>query len=105
MEIVLGKLVAQENDNCGYITRVFEITDEEDKKRVNSKYVMCVQFPNWDQRLLSIGEEGYLSYQEILAGVTTWYNGKEFIPYRYNMVQFIKFVLKGVPSKEYKYIM
>ncbi len=55
---------------------------------------MCVRFPNWEHRNVVVGEIGYLAYQEIRAGLDKWFDGKEMIPYRYNMVQFIKFIKK-----------
>lgn len=86
---VLAKLVMQEEDILHYITYVFELMEE----RINdSKYVMCVRFPNWDHRQLSTGEIGYLDLFEIRAGVDKWYDGNKFVPYNYNNIQFIKFV-------------
>lgn len=103
METVRGKLVAKETDTSGYTTYVFEITDSDDSKRVSSKYVMCVRFPNWEHAKISLGEDGYLAYQEIRAGEDKWFNGTEYIPYRYNMVQFLKFIPYKEPVKhEYR---
>lgn len=94
METVSAKLVAKECDTCGYVTYVFQLTDKEEQKALKSKLVMCVRFPNWEHRNIDIGNEGYLAYQEIRAGIDKWFNGKDMVPYRYNMIQFIKFVPK-----------
>lgn len=99
---VLAKLLAFYSD-MGYITYVFELLEEEDRNRFNTKYVMCVQFPNWDHRTLTIGEIGYLNCVEIHAGIDKWFDGKDFVPYNYNMVQFIKFIPKPKEIK-YKYV-
>ncbi len=99
---VLSRLVAKEEDGLGYITYVFECLDSEIIKE--SRYIMCTQFKNWDHRKLDIGEVGYLNFIEIRAGVDKWYDGKDFIPYNYNNIQFIKFISKP-ETKDYKYVM
>ena len=53
---------------------------------------MCTRFPNWNHRELEIGEIGYLEFVEIKAGDDTWFDGATKIPYRYNMIQFIRFI-------------
>lgn len=63
---------------------------------------MCVRFPNWEHRTLSLGEVGYLSYKVIIAGVDQWFDGNDLKYYRYSMVQFIKFVSRPV-SKKHSY--
>ena len=93
---ILSKLVASEEDTCNYITYVFECLDEE--IRCQTKYVMCKRYPNWDSRDLQIGEIGYLTFFEVKAGVDTWFDGSKMIPYRYNDIQFIKFVEKKDPK-------
>ena len=42
LQTVSAKLVAREVDPLGYVTYVFETPDLE------SNYLMCVQFKNWD---------------------------------------------------------
>lgn len=101
METTLGKLVAMENDS-GYIIYVFQIEDKDEIERLQSKYIMCTQFPNWDHRLLKLGEVGYFSYQIIRAGLDQWFNGNNMVKYRYNMIQFIKFISKP-PQKDFMY--
>ena len=63
----------------------------------NGGYIMCVQFPDWDIPLVHIGDEGYLQYKEIFAGVDKWYdqNIGDFIPYNYDMIQLIDFLPPG----------
>lgn len=99
---VLAKLVAKERDLLGYTTYVFECLDEEIRKE--TKYVMCTRFPNWEHGPVEIGEIGYLNFIEIRAGVDVYYNGEKMIPYRYNNIQFIKFVLAPKINKQ-NYVM
>ena len=86
---IFAKLVAERNDS-GYIIYVFKCLDKEVAKE--SPYVMCTRFPNWNHRELEIGEIGYLEFVEIKAGDDTWFDGATRIPYRYNMIQFIRFI-------------
>lgn len=98
---ILAQLVASNTDNCGYITYVFKYLDNSSE---DSRYIMCVRYPNWDHRMLKIGEKGFLSFLEIKAGEDKWFNGKEMIPYNYSTVQFLKFI--NMPeSLDNKYIM
>jgi hypothetical protein len=97
---VLAQLVAKEEDGLGYVTYVFATLDPE--VYTQTKYIMCTRFPNWEHRSIDIDEIGYLSFLEITAGVTTWWDGSHMIPYKYNNIQFLKFVKKPEPKK-YKY--
>jgi hypothetical protein len=100
--VALVKLVASCEDFAGYITYVFECL--EDYMISQTKYILCIRFPNWEHSTLNINDIGYLQYEEIRAGVDKWFNGKEMVPYRYNTIQFIKFVNK--PKEEnHEYIM
>jgi len=83
------KLVAKEHDLGGYTTYVFQNLDE---KNIYDKYLMCTRWPNWEHRNLNLGENGYLTYKEVVAGIDTWYDGTSFIPYNYTNIIFIKFV-------------
>lgn len=100
--VTLCKLVAKEIDFFGYITYVFENLEEYMIKK--TKYIMTIRYPNWNHKDLKLGEIGYLQFEEIRAGVDKWFDGKEMIPYRYNAIQFLKFVDKP-EEKDYKYIM
>lgn len=99
---VLACLVAKEMDTLGYITYVFECLDKE--VVLCSRYIMCTRYPNWDHRVINIGEIGYLNFIEIRAGIDKWFDGKNMIPYNYNGVQFIKFVQKP-KEQDHEYIM
>ena len=67
---ILAKLLASEEDTLGYITYVFECLDEDIIKE--TKYIMCVRYPNWDHRKIEIGEVGFLNFLEIRAGMDKW---------------------------------
>ena len=98
---ILCKLVAKETDSLGYTTYVFErsrFTLHDDK------YLMCVRFPNWEHRSIGYGEEGYLKYNEVTAGVDVWYDGEKQIPYKYTDIHFIKFISKKENDEEKKYV-
>lgn len=99
---VLAELLASEEDPLGYITYVFECLEEDIRKE--SRYIMCVRYPNWDHRKIEIGEIGFLNVNKVRAGIDTWYDGKDMIPYKYTTIQFIKFITKPV-KKAYKFIM
>lgn len=99
METIQAKLVAKESDTCGYTTYVFKVLDKSDRERLDSKYIMCVRFPNWEHRNLNIGDMGYLNFKVIIAGVDQWYDGNTLKYYRYNMIQFIKFIQRPTPKK------
>lgn len=99
---ILAKLVAKENDIGGYTTYVFECLDKEALKE--TKYIMTTRFPNWNHRNLNVGEIGYLSFFEIRAGIDTWFDGEKMVPYKYNNIQFDKFVVKP-KKRDNEYIM
>ena len=86
---VLAQLVASETDSLGYITYVFKRLDESTEY---TKYVMCVRYPNWNHRKINLGEKGFLSFADVRAGIDTWFDGKDMIPYNYDAIQFIKFI-------------
>lgn len=66
---------------------------------------MCVKFPNWNTKTIAIGDEGYLEYKEIRAGIDKWYDGDNMIPYRYDTIQFLNFVEKPEEKEDHKYVM
>ncbi len=100
--VSLCKLVAKQIDCFGYITYVFENLEEYMIKE--TKYIMCIRYPNWEHKDLELEEVGYLQFEEIRAGIDKWFDGEKMIPYRYNAIQFIKFVDKP-EEKDYKYVM
>lgn len=89
MVTIYCKLLAKEHDIGGYTTYVFKNLDN---APFGHQYLMCTRWPNWEHRNLDIGEKGYLTYKEVIAGVDSWYDGKDFIPYNYTNIIFIKFV-------------
>lgn len=91
INITLAKLVTLREDIGGYIIYVFELPEG---KLPYDKYIMCTRFPNWESPILHIGDVGYLKYREVDAGVDKWFNGSEFIPYKYTGIHFIDFVNK-----------
>lgn len=86
----LVELLAQETDGQNYTTYVFKVLDG----NRFTKYIMCTRWPNWDHRVLNNGEIGYLSYKEIIAGIDKWFDGTNFIPYKYSNIAFERFVSK-----------
>jgi hypothetical protein len=91
------QLITQECDIGGYITYVFKNLD---KAPFGHNYIMVTRWPNWNHRDLELGEIGYLNYREVVAGVDTWYDGTNFIPYNYTNIIFIKFVKEQDNSKK-----
>lgn len=87
------KLIATSNDGLGYINYVFEDLEFQD---YDYKYIMCVRFPNWDQASFSQGDIGYVTVRYIREGIDQWYDGKDFIAYKYTNIMFVKFI----PEKE-----
>lgn len=94
--VALVELVAKMTDEHDYTTYVFKCLEEEMIQQ--TPYIMCTKWRNWDSKEIKLGEIGYLECVEIQAGVDKWFNGKEFVPYSYNNIQFIRFVPK--PKEE-----
>ena len=89
-EITLhAKLVAKTIDIGNYITYVFENINYTDYE---SQYVMCVQFPNWNQSEIAIGDVGYVNVRYVKEGISQWYDGEKMNVYRYTNIVFLKFV-------------
>lgn len=97
MITIFTRLRAQLDEGLGYVTYVFENLEF---PKWDTKYVMVTRCPNWEHRALKVGEEGFLTYEEHIAGDSKWFDGKEFHPYRYNISQFIKFIAKPEEIKE-----
>ena len=100
--ITLVRLIANDRDSLDYVTYVFK--NLEDDVTPQTRYIMCVKYPNWDSKKLKMGDEGYLHYEEIRAGLDKWYDGNSMVPYKYNTVQFIKFVPRETEESR-KYVM
>ena len=88
-QTIYCKLIAKETDLEQYTTYVFEVLDGMD-----SKYCMCVRYPNWEEKIVNIGDIGYLHFKEVIAGKDKYWNGSDFIPYNYSNWQFMKFIPK-----------
>jgi hypothetical protein len=99
--VSLVKLLVSSQDSCGYITYVFENIETSD---LYQKYIMCVRYPNWQAGTIAINEVGYLEYTEVQAGIDKWFDGQNMIPYKYNAIQFIRFVAKKEEVR-YEYVM
>lgn len=87
-----GQLVASSKDIGGYITYVFELLDDADKIRLNTTYIMTVRYPNWNQDEFDLYDIGFVQVLEVMAGVDKYFDGSNMIPYKYNNIQFIKFI-------------
>ena len=91
MITILAILEDKLDEGLGYTTYVFRNLEE---TRWDIKYKMVTRCPNWNHRVIQIGEEGYLTYDDYEAGKSQWFDGKDFHFYRYTMSQFIKFIEK-----------
>ncbi len=100
MLTIYCQLIACENDLMGYITYVFKCL--EPNPGFGHNYLMLTRLPNWEHRPLDIGEVGYLTYSEVIAGKDKWYdpNTGQLIPYNYTNIYFIKFVKEQDNSKK-----
>ena len=95
-----AKLVAEQTDGMGYTNYVFEDIESKDN---DFKYVMCVRFPNWEQGPINLNDIGYLNIRYVEEGVDKWFDGTNFIPYKYTNIIFIKFI-KEKPKVDIKEI-
>ena len=94
-EITLhAKLKAMYQDIGGYITYVFENLDFKDYEY---QYIMCVQFPNWNQDPIEIGDIGYVNVRYVKEGISQWYDGEKMNVYKYTNVIFLKFIKEQEP--------
>lgn len=93
MQVIHGKLLTYNEDPGGYVIYVFLNLDY--TKECN-KYLMCTKYPNWETAPIKIGDVGYLNVKEVEAGKDKWYNQEtgSFIPYKYNGIQFLDFILE-----------
>lgn len=83
------QLKAKEHDLLGYTTYVFENLEN---ASFGHKYCMITRWPNWQCRNVDIGEIGYVTYQEVIAGQDTWWDGSKNVPFNYSNLIFIKFI-------------
>ena len=100
MLTIYGQLVACENDSFGYTTYVFKCLEE--KIEFGHAYIMLTRLPNWNAKEIEIGDIGYVTFNNIVAGEDKWYCPEtgQMIPYNYTNIYFIKFVKESDNSKE-----
>jgi hypothetical protein len=84
-----AKLVAKYVDIGNYITYVFENLYSTE---YDNKYLMCVQFPNWNQSTILINDVGYVNVRYVREGISQWYDGEKMQVYKYTNVVFLKFI-------------
>ena len=77
-----------------YTTYVFENLDFKDYEY---QYIMCVQFPNWNQDPIEIGDVGYVNVRYVKEGISQWYDGEKMNVYKYTNVIFLKFIKEQEP--------
>ena len=77
------------HDIGDYTTYVFENLDFKDYEY---QYIMCVQFPNWNQDPIEIGDVGYVNVRYVKEGISQWYDGEKMNVYKYTNVIFLKFI-------------
>ena len=98
------KIVAIQED--GQYTHIV-LDDQSRNYDDDLKYVTVVKLPNWDCNSFSLGEEGYVIFEPVEAGVSKWFNRdlKEFKIYNYSNNYFINFIKKVeiCNIKEYKF--
>ena len=75
-----ARLIAKSKDGLGYINYVFEDLEYQDS---DYKYFMCVRFPNWDSPNVDLEDIGYVTIKYVREGIDKWYDGSEFITYKY----------------------
>jgi hypothetical protein len=83
------KLKAKYIDIGDYITYVFENLNA---KKYDDQYLMCVQFPNWNQSDIEINEIGYVNVRYVTEGISQWFDGEKMNVYKYTNIIFLKFV-------------
>ena len=84
------KLKAKYIDLGSYITYVFENLNY--NGNLDDQYLMCVQFPNWNQGEIAIGDVGYVNVRYVKEGISQWYDGEKMNVYKYTNVVFLKFI-------------
>ena len=98
------KIVAIQNDNQYTHIVVEDLSRNYDD---DLKYVTVVKLPNWDSNAFELGEEGYVLFKPVEAGVTKWFNRelRDFEIYNYSNNYFINFIKKVeiCSKKEFKF--
>lgn len=98
------KIVAVKEDGR-YTLMVLE--DQSRDYTDDLKYVTVVKMPNWEHNPFELGDEGYVIFEPVEAGVTKYFNRemKDFKVYNYSNNYFINFIKKEeiCKQKEYKF--
>ena len=68
-----AKLVALDIDCLGYTNYVFENLNSTD---LENQYIMCVRFPNWEQKVFNIERNKEFTYHIVGSYETDPLNGK-----------------------------
>ena len=89
------QLKAKYVDIGSYITYVFENLNYNDD--LDSQYIMCVQFPNWNQDHIEVGDIGYVNVRYVKEGISQWYDGEKMNVYKYTNIIFLKFIKEQEP--------
>lgn len=93
-EITLyAKLVAKYVDLGNYTTYVFENLHSTE---YDNKYIMCVQFPNWNQSPICLNDVGYVNVRYVKEGISQWYDGEKMQVYKYTNIVFLKFIKEQI---------
>lgn len=60
---------------------------------IDKKYIMCTRLPNWQTPNVTVGDIGFLEYQEVKAG-ESYFDPKteKEMKYLYSNVYFLNFV-------------
>ena len=76
-------------DTLGYINYVFEDLEYQEH---DYKYYTCIRFPNWNQAKFDIGDEGFVTLKYVREGIDEWFDGSQFIKYKYTNLIFLQFI-------------
>ena len=103
MITIEARLISFECDTGGYINYIFENLN---CTNWDNQFKLVTRYPNWEHRSLKIGEEGFLTYNMVEAGISNWYNKNtgKMTPYKYTTCEFIKFIIKK-QNQDQEYIM
>ena len=82
-------LKAKSFDVGGYVIYVFKNLEPHN---FDFEHIMCVQFPNWNQSEINVGDTGYVNVRYVKEGISQWYDGEKMNVYKYTNVVFLKFV-------------
>lgn len=89
---IFAELIAFDKDIEGYITYVFKLLDEYSINKLQSEYLMTVQYYNWVSDPINIGDIGYVKVKEVKAGIDQWWDGKQHNFYKFDDMIFYKFI-------------